>query len=585
MTAVLRRAPRGRPAGRPVRVRPRRPDLPDLGADLRLQPRVRALPVLLRPARPARAVHRRGRARSSTSCSGCRSSTSTSAAASPTVRPDFWHLLDYAIGHDVGVKFSTNGIKLDKAARRSSWPRTDYVDVQISLDGATAEVNDAVRGAGLLRHRDPRPGEPGRGRHEGRQDLRRRHPPERRPARRVQGAHRPLRRPAAASPGCARPAAAPTSGTSCTRPQAQQRELYDWLLANGERRAHRRLVLPPVGVRRGPARAEPLRRRARRLPDRPGRRRLRLPVRDPRELPGRQRPRRRAASQRVWQSLASCSPTCAARRPAAPARSAPTSTPAAAAAWRPSSSPACRSTGPTPSASRATARRRWPRATLELVDPAQPPRPLAHRPGPRPADAARASRPCRRRRSATSRRSPGSTCAEAHRPADPGGADGALAGAVRPARDQPGARPRPVRPARRLLRTAGRRRCRDRRHRDRVGARRRPALRARPAGRRLPRRLDGDRRRLPPVRHARARLARSRRRSGVVGLVAAAAVGAVAAWPTSAPASCPWRWSSRRSTRWWPASRRRPGSPSPRTSTASRSMPARARCCASSRRG
>ena len=29
----------------------------------------------------------------------------------------------------------------------------DYVDVQISLDGATAEVNDAVRGAGLLRHR------------------------------------------------------------------------------------------------------------------------------------------------------------------------------------------------------------------------------------------------------------------------------------------------------------------------------------------------------------------------------------------------------------------------------------------------
>jgi len=27
----------------------------------------------------------------------------------PTVRPDFWHLLDYAIGRDVGVKFSTNG--------------------------------------------------------------------------------------------------------------------------------------------------------------------------------------------------------------------------------------------------------------------------------------------------------------------------------------------------------------------------------------------------------------------------------------------------------------------------------------------
>ena len=40
----------------------------------------------------------------------------------PTVRPDFWELLDYAIDHDVGVKFSTNGIKLDADARRSSWP-------------------------------------------------------------------------------------------------------------------------------------------------------------------------------------------------------------------------------------------------------------------------------------------------------------------------------------------------------------------------------------------------------------------------------------------------------------------------------
>jgi mycofactocin radical SAM maturase len=65
----------------------------------------------------------------------------------PTVRPDFWHLLDYAIGHDVGVKFSTNGIKLDKK-RAEQLARTDYVDVQISLDGATAEVNDAVRGTG-----------------------------------------------------------------------------------------------------------------------------------------------------------------------------------------------------------------------------------------------------------------------------------------------------------------------------------------------------------------------------------------------------------------------------------------------------
>src|SRR6185312_648612 len=65
----------------------------------------------------------------------------------PTVRPDFWELLDYSIDHNVGVKFSTNGIKLDRR-RAAQLARTDYVDVQISLDGATAEVNDHVRGPG-----------------------------------------------------------------------------------------------------------------------------------------------------------------------------------------------------------------------------------------------------------------------------------------------------------------------------------------------------------------------------------------------------------------------------------------------------
>ena len=65
----------------------------------------------------------------------------------PTVRPDFWELVDYATAHQVGVKFSTNGIKLDGAAARKL-AASDYIDVQVSLDGATAEVNDAVRGLG-----------------------------------------------------------------------------------------------------------------------------------------------------------------------------------------------------------------------------------------------------------------------------------------------------------------------------------------------------------------------------------------------------------------------------------------------------
>jgi len=65
----------------------------------------------------------------------------------PTIRPDFWHLLEYAVDHQVGVKFSTNGVRITPERARFL-ASTDYVDVQISLDGATAEVNDDVRGVG-----------------------------------------------------------------------------------------------------------------------------------------------------------------------------------------------------------------------------------------------------------------------------------------------------------------------------------------------------------------------------------------------------------------------------------------------------
>ncbi|UGS35332.1 mycofactocin radical SAM maturase [Capillimicrobium parvum] len=65
----------------------------------------------------------------------------------PTVRRDFWELVDYATAHQVGVKFSTNGSRI--TPERAAWlAASDYVDVQISLDGATAEVNDRVRGPG-----------------------------------------------------------------------------------------------------------------------------------------------------------------------------------------------------------------------------------------------------------------------------------------------------------------------------------------------------------------------------------------------------------------------------------------------------
>lgn len=67
----------------------------------------------------------------------------------PTIRPDFWHLLQYAVDRNIGVKFSTNGSQItpERARYLASTP---YVDVQISLDGATAEINDRVRGKGTF---------------------------------------------------------------------------------------------------------------------------------------------------------------------------------------------------------------------------------------------------------------------------------------------------------------------------------------------------------------------------------------------------------------------------------------------------
>ena len=82
----------------------------------------------------------------------------------PTVRNDFWELVEYATAHRVGVKFSTNGSRITPqvAARIAA---SDYLDVQISLDGATVEVNDRVRGAGSFdaaRRRDGMSGGGGR---------------------------------------------------------------------------------------------------------------------------------------------------------------------------------------------------------------------------------------------------------------------------------------------------------------------------------------------------------------------------------------------------------------------------------------
>ena len=274
----------------------------------------------------------------------------------PTVRPDFWELLDYAVDHHVGVKFSTNGFRITPE-RAEKLAATDYVDVQISLDGATAEVNDHVRGAGTY-----------------------------------DAAMRAMANLQAAgmrdfkmSVVCTRhnigqldefKAIADRYGAQLRltrlRPSGRGADVWEELhplagaaaralrLAGGARRpgADRRLVLPPLGVRRGAARPEPLRRRAGGLPGRPGR---------VTSTPARSRSTtsswpatcgRSGGVRHGLEALRRCSSSCAARRPAARAPSARPTTPAAVAAWPRSSSPACRSTAPTPSASRATPARR-----------------------------------------------------------------------------------------------------------------------------------------------------------------------------------------------------------------------------------
>jgi mycofactocin radical SAM maturase len=65
----------------------------------------------------------------------------------PMVRRDFFELLEYSVASGIGVKFSTNGAFID-AAKAKRLAAMDYLDIQISLDGADALTNDAIRGIG-----------------------------------------------------------------------------------------------------------------------------------------------------------------------------------------------------------------------------------------------------------------------------------------------------------------------------------------------------------------------------------------------------------------------------------------------------
>ena len=208
----------------------------------------------------------------------------------PTVRSDFWELVDYATAHHVGVKFSTNGVRItaEVAARLAA---SDYVDVQISLDGATAEVNDAVRGAGsfamAIRALENLA-------EAGFKDAKisvvvTRHNVDQLDdfaalAARYGATLRITR---------LRPSGRGADVWDELHPTAEQQvQLYDWLVAKGDGvlTGDSFFHLSGLGEPGALAGSEPVRRRPRGLPDRPGRRRLRVPVRHPRPLPRRKHP-------------------------------------------------------------------------------------------------------------------------------------------------------------------------------------------------------------------------------------------------------------------------------------------------------
>ncbi len=275
----------------------------------------------------------------------------------PTVRPDFFELVEYATSHHVGVKFSTNGSRISGAvAERLT--ASDYVDVQISLDGATAAVNDAVRGPGsfatalaamsrlaeagfegfklsvvVTRHNV--------GQLDELKALADRHSAQLRLTR-------------------LRPSGRGAAVWHDLHPSAEdQRELHAWLVAHGEDvlTGDSFFHLAPYG--------EPL----------PG---LNLcgagrvvclidPVGDVYACPFTIHEEFLAGNVRGPAGSPTCgatpisSPSCAARRAGVPARAAGTTTRAAAGAWRPSSSPGSRSTARIPSARSGTVPPRSPR--------------------------------------------------------------------------------------------------------------------------------------------------------------------------------------------------------------------------------
>ena len=133
----------------------------------------------------------------------------------PTIRSDFWELVDYATSHHVGVKFATNGSRIT-AEVADRLAASDYVDVQISL---TAPPRRSMTPCGA-----PAPttrlGRHGTSRRAGFTGFKLSVVVTRHNISQLDDFKRLAddTMPSCASPGCARPDGGPTSGTSSIRP-------------------------------------------------------------------------------------------------------------------------------------------------------------------------------------------------------------------------------------------------------------------------------------------------------------------------------------------------------------------------------
>lgn len=68
----------------------------------------------------------------------------------PFLRPDIWEILRYCHERELVTCVSTNGSMIDRTAAEKL-AKMDYLYMQVSLDGATEEVNDRIRGKNTYR--------------------------------------------------------------------------------------------------------------------------------------------------------------------------------------------------------------------------------------------------------------------------------------------------------------------------------------------------------------------------------------------------------------------------------------------------